>query len=352
MLLTEVNTALFRDLENADSRIQYDENVKKILSNKIILAWILKYAVYEFQNETVDDIIKLIEGDPEISAIPIHPGSNVQKIAGMATEDAIPNEGKICFDIRFKAITPGEVITKLLINVEAQKNFYPGYDLVTRGIFYGARMISAQLDIEFSTSCYDDIKKVYSIWICMSTPDYAKNSITSYKIAKNPKVGTNLGKSRYDLLEIVMICLGKAEDNTESELINMLNVLLSNKINVQDKKRILVERFGINSTIKLDEEMRQMCNLSDLVYEEAWEKGMKAGMKEGIERGMEKGIEEGIEQGIERGIVQGIEKRAAIRLINLVDTFVEKNDISFEKTLEMFSVTIAEYETAKALLIE
>ena len=108
--MTEVNTALSQDLENADSRIQYDENVKRILSNKIILAWILKYAVSEFENETVDDIMKLIEDEPEISSVSIHPGSNnMQKISGMSAEDAIPNEGKIFFDIRFKAITPGEV---------------------------------------------------------------------------------------------------------------------------------------------------------------------------------------------------------------------------------------------------
>ena len=267
--MTEVNTALSQDLENADFRIQYDENIKKILSNKIILAWILKYSVSEYENETVDDIMKLIEGEPEISGIPIYPGNSMQKISGMSSEDIIPNEGKVCFDIRFKAIIPAEVKMKLLLNVEAQKSFYPGYDLVTRGVFYVARMISAQLDVEFNSSCYDNIKKVYSIWICMSTPDYAKNSITSYRIAKFPKVGVNLGKSRYDLLEIVMICLGNEEDDTDSELIGMLNVLLSNKINVQDKKKILEDRFGIKFTMKLDKEMRLMCNLSDLVFEEA-----------------------------------------------------------------------------------
>ncbi|OUP84952.1 hypothetical protein B5F07_06840 [Lachnoclostridium sp. An169] len=38
---------------------------------------------------------------------------------------------------------------KLIINVEAQKDFHPGYSLMTRGIFYGARMISAQKGTEF-----------------------------------------------------------------------------------------------------------------------------------------------------------------------------------------------------------
>ena len=33
---------------------------------------------------------------------------------------------------------------KLIINVEAQKEFRPGYSLITRGIFYGARILSSQ----------------------------------------------------------------------------------------------------------------------------------------------------------------------------------------------------------------
>ena len=49
------------------------------------------------------------------------------------------------------------------MNVEAQKDYHPGYDLVTRGIFYVARMISAQMDVEFTADDYDGIKKVYSI---------------------------------------------------------------------------------------------------------------------------------------------------------------------------------------------
>ena len=42
----------------------------------------------------------------------------------------------------------------MIINVEAQKSFYPGYEIVTRGIFYSARMISAQSGVDFSASDY------------------------------------------------------------------------------------------------------------------------------------------------------------------------------------------------------
>lgn len=77
---------------------------------------------------------------------------------------------------------------KLIINVEGQNDFYPGYDIVTRGIFYTAQLISSQLETEFTGSNYGDIKKVYSIWICLNSPKkigYFKcNRINT---EKNPK---------------------------------------------------------------------------------------------------------------------------------------------------------------------
>ena len=62
------------------------------------------------------------------------------------------------------------------MNVEAQKKFYLKYRIVTRGIFTGARMLSEQLDREFTDSEYGKLKKVYSIWICMNAPLHIGNS--------------------------------------------------------------------------------------------------------------------------------------------------------------------------------
>lgn len=73
---------------------------------------------------------------------------------------------------------------RLIINVEAQKDCHPGYQIPTRGVFYGARMISSQLGTEFSDSSYDGIKKVYSIWVCLGVPDYIGNAIAEYHMVK------------------------------------------------------------------------------------------------------------------------------------------------------------------------
>ena len=104
---------------------------------------------------SVDKIKACIGSDIEMSEVGVMPGvanrREMEKIRGEVQEDAVPDEGEIYYDIRFSAYleTRKERI-RLLINVEAQKAFYPGYSLTTRGIFYGARMISAQKGIEFA----------------------------------------------------------------------------------------------------------------------------------------------------------------------------------------------------------
>ena len=90
------------------------------------------------------------------------------------------------YDIRFSVYYARQKQRiKLIINVEAQKEFRPGYSLITRGIFYGARILSSQKGTEFTGRDYDNIRKVYSIWICMNAPDYIGNAISFYNIQKS-----------------------------------------------------------------------------------------------------------------------------------------------------------------------
>ena len=172
------------------------------------------------------------------------------------------------YDIRFFAIAPvsGELI-RLIINIEAQNDFYPGYPLIKRGIYYCSRMISAQYGTGFTNSHYENIKKVYSIWICMNPPKSRENSITRYYIAEENLAGSvKERKADYDLMAAVMICLGKEEDSG-TDLLKLLNVLLSTETGSQDKCQILEEDFHIRMTQTLESEVSLMCNLSKGVEE-------------------------------------------------------------------------------------
>ena len=84
---------LARDLSYAKEKIQYDTQCKQVLSQKEILAWILQRTVKEFTNMAVAEIIPCIEGTPEVSSIPVHPGeTNAEKISGMPNEERLMRE--------------------------------------------------------------------------------------------------------------------------------------------------------------------------------------------------------------------------------------------------------------------
>ena len=269
-------TPLADDIDATDGKSKYDAQVKKVLANKIILAWILKYTVAEFSEFEITDIEKCIEGTPEIAKVPVNTGlSNMSSIEGLNTEDSVPNEGKVTYDIKFYVILPDGEYTKIIINVEAQKNSEPGYDLVTRAVFYCARLLSAQLGKEFSnktedTVKYDGIKKVYSIWICMDSREDVKDSIVEYHMQPNILYGNPTKTSRYDLLSAVMINLGGDKMVSEHRLVNMLTTLLSSSLDKEKKKKKLQEEFELPMSVEFEQITRVSKTIVLIVLEQCF----------------------------------------------------------------------------------
>ena len=276
------DTTIAKNIRVADEKASYDAACKRLLSEKIILAWIMKNCLEEYRDCDVEEIAeKYIEGTPQVGEVAVAPdeSNRASMIQGAGNEDASLTEGTVTYDIRFLATAPvsGELI-RLILNVEAQNDFYPGYPLIKRGIYYCSRMVSAQYGTDFTNSHYENIKKVYSIWICMNPPKSRENSITRYYIAEENLVGSvKERKADYDLMAAVMICLGKEAD-AGTDLLKLLNVLLSTETGSQDKCQILEEDFHIRMTIALESEVSLMCNLSKGVEE----KGFKKGRQEGI----------------------------------------------------------------------
>lgn len=258
-----------------DGKAKFDAMVKELLSDKQILAWILRDTMEEFKGMTIREIVSCIEGEPKVAKVPIAPGLRTETVMGLRNEQRVPNEGMITYDIYFYVRTPDGERTKIFINVEAQKKYNPGYDLVTRAVFYCARMLSVQMDTEFTAADYDNIKKVCSIWICMDSPDYAAETITRYSIHPEQLYGEFKGKARYDLISAVMVCLAKeGKEKNGSELHRMLETLLAHDISAEEKLTALTENFGIETSSEMKAEVREMCNLSDRIEEQGIEKGI------------------------------------------------------------------------------
>ena len=282
-------TTMAQGLHSTDDSAGYDAACKRVLSEKAILARIMKACLAEYQDCPVCDIEeKYIEGQPQVSSVPVLPDEEGSVISGLDTEDKSVHEGTVTYDIRFRSIAPdsGEPIG-LIVNVEAQNNFYPGYPLTKRGVYYCSRMISSQYGREFTGPHYEKLKKVYSIWICMNPPRRRENTITRYRLTEEHLVGKAVEPvQNYDLLSIVMLCLGGPDGENYNGVLRMLDVLLSNETSEAEKRKILRDDYDIQMTRTMESEVSVMCNLSKGVMEKGIAKGMEKGRAEGMEKGI------------------------------------------------------------------
>lgn len=302
-------TNLGMDISSSNTDIKYDRSIKNILAYKPILSRIFKETVVECKDMSYEEIEKCIEGEIEIDIVGLNPGTtNVVKIEGRTQEDTAYGEGKVTFDIRTVIRIPktdNMIGVKLLVDVEAQKDDTPGYDISERAIYYCARMLSAQLGSEFTNTSvdkvkYGNLKKVYSIWICMETSQKRANTIERYNIQKQvfPKEKDGVS-SRYDLMEAVIVNISAKHDDedSESELIQMLTDLFDENLSAREKVDTLKSRYGVPTTCELEEEVAGMTVFATNLIE----KGLEQGLEQGLKKGLKKGRTEAIERMIKKG---------------------------------------------------
>ncbi len=272
-----------------DAGVKYDTSMKYLLADRQILARILKYAVREFEDMPLQDIMDSIGNDIEIGTRAVDPGlSNLGHIEKSGTEDAVPGEGTIFYDLRFTVYHKKREM-KFLINCEAQKSSEPcklGYHLENRIVFYLARMISAQKQQEFFHSDYDSLKPVRSIWLCMDDREDC-DSIEEISLSRKTMFGKKPDDGEMDLVRGIIVNIRSGENLRESPnlLISMLEKLLS-PTDEKEKKRILSEEYGMIMTTELERRMQVMCNWSENIREQAIKQGVEQGIKQGVEQGI------------------------------------------------------------------
>ena len=236
-----------------DQKAQYDASAKRLLGQKIILAHILIRVVEEFKGMDADTVASLIEGEPYISQVPVELGltnketvdaRTGERIVGLNTESSEIDEGKIYFDIIFY-VRMRDGLAKMIINLEAQKNEPTKYFILNRAIFYTARLVSSQKEREFTGSDYNEIKQVYSIWICMNMKE---NSLSHIHMVKDDLLGEQDWKGNLDILNIVMIGLAKEIPPKEEqyELHRLLGTLLSQTMTAEQKLKLMKQEYDID----------------------------------------------------------------------------------------------------------
>ncbi len=281
-----MNTELKNAVLATDRDAQYDNSAKRLIAHKIILARILIKTVEKFKGMDPLEVAALIEGIPYISTVPVEPGltnavhfQNGKRIVGFNTENQEVNEGLVRFDIVFY-VRMKDGLSQIIINVEAQKDEPGEYEILNRAVFYVSRLISSQKEKDFENSSYDDIKCVYSIWICMNMEE---NTMSHIHLTKEDMIGSYEWKGNLDLLNIIMIGLAKElpEHDETYELHRLLGALLSRELTVDEKLDIIGNEYDIPLEENFRKDMSTMCNLSQGVKEE----GIAIGRREGLEEG-------------------------------------------------------------------
>lgn len=264
-----------------DKAAQYDESAKRLLGQKSILAHILVKTVDEFAGMDPKEVVSYIEGEPFINTVPIETGltntiikNDESRVVGLNSENPELHEGMIRFDIIFY-VRMRDRLSQIIINVEARKDEPNGYDILNRAIFYVSRMISSQKERDFSNSNYNDIKRVYSIWVCMNMPE---NSLEHIHLVKDSIVNSHAWKGKMDLVNIVMIGLSEELPKHEEkyELHRLLGALLSQNLTVNEKLDIIGNEYAIPMEKDFREDVSIMCNLSLGIREDATEAATKA----------------------------------------------------------------------------
>ena len=273
-----MNTEIANAVNAAGDKAQYDTRVKRLLAQKSILAHILVKTIDEFKGMKPEDVVKYIEGEPSISVVPVEPGlANMEKTdaagqrtVGLNTENAEINEGLVRFDIIFY-VRMKNGLSQIIVNIEAQKDEPTEYKILNRAIFYVSRLISSQKERDFVNTNYDDIKQVFSIWICMNMDD---NSLSHIHLTKDELLKPCNWKGNLDLLNIVLIGItnGIPEHDEKYEMHRLIGALLSSELKEQEKLDIIEHEYNIPTSQEFREDVRIMCNLSTGIEERATEK--------------------------------------------------------------------------------
>ena len=179
-----------------ESKRLYDEQCKKILSYKQILAYIFKECLEEYRDLSLKEIQELLNEE-----------QNHDRMISRNVEDQSIRGSMIRYDLLYKLRNP--VNDKYLwIDIEPQGTDPDTYDLFHRGLYYGARLLDRQRnDPEgFAGDDFDKIQKVVSLWICLRHTRYKDNVINGYRLEeRNIQGHLKHAGSFYDLMEILLL---------------------------------------------------------------------------------------------------------------------------------------------------
>ena len=273
----KTSTASTVEITSSENHITvYDKQCKALLSDAQVISRILSISVEELNGMSFKEIIELLNHSP----------SSNQQIKTLSNETLFMDAGKNLFDIRIEIHIRNFC---LYMNLEAQNKENPGYSVVGRGIYYCALMLAEQYNPEQLYESYDNLKKVYSIWLLPQSSKKEDGHIIKYQIEPTVITGEiKEEKSKYDKLNVVEIHTWVNHDINKKyeqydEVLGPLTLLFTNKIsNPEEKIRILEKEYGFEMNVEFKEEIKGMCTLGEGIYRSAKQEGIEQDRKDMI----------------------------------------------------------------------
>lgn len=253
-----------------DGKSTLDANAKRILKYREVLARILKYAVPDFMNDDISDLVERIAKDPG--------NSDYAQITDIECDHS--GMVSIKFDLRTSATTSAGC--EVIIDVEPQNKYRPSvkgstrtYSLAQRGMYYISRLIAGQLGV--NNLRYNTLKKCYSIWLIFDT-SISEPQVLDYKMTEQSGKVTTVSQrlsEEIDLAELIFITMDKNLTSTQ-DIFRFLNALFLNKVELSEFIPVT------ESTQTIYKEVYSMCDIGKWRYNQ--------GIEQGIEQGEEKAI--------------------------------------------------------------
>ena len=140
---------------------------------------------------------------------------------------------------------------------------------MSRAMYYCARMLSAQYGEVFSHSHYENLRKVYSIWICPNPAAGQENTISRYSMRREDIAGRPCEEEPFfDLMSVVMVRLGKPGSAGYNGILDLLGRLLSKEVPGSEKLRVLEDEYGIALTDELESEVSRMGSFAENIRQQ------------------------------------------------------------------------------------
>ena len=175
------------------------------------------------------------------------------------------------------------ILANILVNIEAQKDEPSSYYIQNRAAFYACQMVSSQKERDFTGMNYNDIKKVYTIWICMNQKE---NSLNYLHLTNEKLMGKTAIEKAGDLIHIILLGLAKnlPPYTEKNKLHRLLGALFTNELTADKKISIIESEYNIEAKNELRKDVRKVSGLGESLVEsaaeEAWEQGLELGGKQ------------------------------------------------------------------------